>query len=201
MKSCGFPVTLCLPSLPGSSSRRAGRRLRVNSACMLELGAGCRSQADLRREGTFYLRHQSAGALAGMLAACHGRCTAHSCALRLKGQLFWLPKDRACAWAGGHTQVRAAPDQHKDGVLEVQQGGVPWGNPHVAAARRVGPLEELLELCGIGRPLRRVDAARVVFPGILRAQTGGINSRMLGCCGVRQGAGKDTSRRGLSSKA
>ena len=97
------------------------------------------------------------------------------------------------AWAGGHTQVRAAPDQHKDGVLVIQQGGVPWGNPHVAAARCVGSLKKLLEFCGVGRPLWRVNAARVVLPGILHAQTDRINPEMVGCCRVRQGAGKDTS--------
>lgn len=67
------------------------------------------------------------------------------------------------------TQVGAAADQSNDGVLVVQHGGVLGRRPHVAAAGRVRPLEQLLELCRVAWPLRWVDAARVVLPGVLQA--------------------------------
>lgn len=66
------------------------------------------------------------------------------------------------------TQVWAAADKDEEGVLVVQQGGLPGRDPHVAAAGRVGALEQLLELYGIAGPLRRVDAPRVVLSRILQ---------------------------------
>ena len=74
-------------------------------------------------------------------------------------------------WRGAQrqTQVGAAADEDKDGVLVVQQGRLPGRDPHVSAAGRVGALKQLLELCGIVCPLRRVDVPRVVLPRILQA--------------------------------
>lgn len=58
-----------------------------------------------------------------------------------------------CVHGASLTPVGAAPNHREDGALEVQQGGLPGRDPHAAALGAIGPLEQLLEVRGVGSHL------------------------------------------------